>query len=86
MNATSRGSPHGNRAGGPSEEAAHHSLDGTHVRRFRQELNWKRALESALDAVLEAQSGDIGLIERNLVESATEMLAVASEIRRRLRR
>jgi hypothetical protein len=46
----------------------------------------KRALELALDGVLEAESGDLGLIERNLVESATEMLVVASEIRRRLRR
>jgi hypothetical protein len=46
---------------------------------------WKRDLEWALDAVLEADCGDLGLIERNLVEAATSMLEVASEIRRELR-
>jgi hypothetical protein len=46
-------------------------------------LKWKRSLELALDAIVEAESGD--LIERNLVGEATEMLSVAAEIRTRLR-
>jgi hypothetical protein len=50
-----------------------------------EQLKWKHSLELAIDALIEAQSGDLGLIERNLVEAATEMLKVASEIRRRLR-
>jgi hypothetical protein len=48
-----------------------------------EKLKSKRALELAIDAVIEAKSGDLGLIERNL--AATEMFGVASEIRRRLR-
>jgi hypothetical protein len=47
-------------------------------------FKWKRSLELALDAVTEAKSRDLGLLERNLVEAATEMLRVASEIRSRL--
>jgi hypothetical protein len=47
--------------------------------------SWKRTLALAFDGVSEAESGDLGLVERNLVESATEMLAVAAEIRSRLR-
>jgi hypothetical protein len=46
---------------------------------------WRRSLALALDGVLEAEPGDLGLIEPNLVEAATEMLAAAAEIRRRLR-
>ena len=46
---------------------------------------WKRSLECACEPMLEAQSGNLCLIERNLVESATEMLSVAAEIRRGLR-
>jgi hypothetical protein len=76
--------PPESRAGGP-REAAHHTLDKIPITRYAEKLNWKRALESALDAVLEAESGDLGLIERNLVDAATSMLAVASEIRRELR-
>jgi hypothetical protein len=78
-------SPPGSSEGGPREEAAHNPLSRTHVTHSLQNLKWKRALESALDGVLEAQSGDIALIERNLVESATEMLEIAAEIRRGLR-
>ena len=48
-------------------------------------LKWKRVLELAFDAVVEAESGDLGLIARNLVEAATAMLVVASEIQGRLR-
>lgn len=48
-------------------------------------VKWVRGLEAALDAVRESESGDIAMIERNLVESATEMLGVASEIRGKLR-
>ena len=48
-------------------------------------LKWKRSLELALDAIVEAESGDLGLIERNLVGAATEILSVAAEIRMRLR-
>jgi hypothetical protein len=36
--------------------------------------------------MLEAENGELGLIERNLVEAATEMLEVAAEIRGELRR
>jgi hypothetical protein len=79
------GAPPESRAGGPRKEAAHHALDRTHVRHSPQKIKWQRALELALDGVLEARSGDIALIERNLVESATSMLEVAGEIRRRLR-
>ena len=50
-----------------------------------EKIKWKRALELALDAVVEAESGDLGLIARNLVEAATAMLVVASEIQGRLR-
>jgi hypothetical protein len=48
-------------------------------------VKWARHLELALDAVHESKSGDIGLMERNLVEGATEMLSLASEIRAKLR-
>ena len=48
-------------------------------------VKWVRELNHALDAIEESKSGDIGLVERNLVEGATQMLAVASEIRRTLR-
>ena len=76
--------PPENRAGGSREEAAH-TLGRTTFTRFQEKLNWKLDLERALDAVLDAGSGDLGLIERNLVEAATSMLAVAGEIRRGLR-
>ena len=78
-------SPPGNRAGSPREEAAHTTLGKANVTQCPEKFKWKRALESALDGVLEAESGDLGLIERNLVEAATEMLCVAAEIRRKLR-
>jgi hypothetical protein len=57
----------------------------THFTHETEKSKWKRSIELTLDAVLEAESGDLGLIERNLVAAATEMLCVASEIRRRLR-
>jgi hypothetical protein len=57
----------------------------THFTRSQEKFKWKRALELALDSVLETESGDLGLIQRNLVEAATEMLQVAAEIRRELR-
>jgi hypothetical protein len=75
----------------PKEKAAlaGGDLEANNVRHLfthaTKKLKWKRSLEYALDAVLEAESGDLGLIARNLVESATEMLAVAAEIRRGLR-
>ena len=53
----------------------------THLAHETDRRKWKHSLERALDA----ESGDLGLIERNLVESATEMLSVAAEIRRGLR-
>ena len=43
-------------------------------------VKWVRQLELALDSVRESKSGDIGLMERNLVEGATEMLSLASQI------
>ena len=50
-----------------------------------ERVKWKRSLELALDAVLEAESGDLALVAKNLLEAATMMLLVASEIRGRLR-
>jgi hypothetical protein len=78
------GAPPGSRAGGP-REAAHHTLGKATFTRFQEKLKWKRDLEWALDAVLELQSGDLGLVARNLTESATVMLTIAAEIRRELR-
>jgi hypothetical protein len=49
------------------------------------QVKWKRSLENCLDAAIEAESGDLGMVERNLVEAATEMLSVAYEIRAKLR-
>ena len=71
------------RAGGPGE-AAHTDYALSVITPSTEKLKWKRSLELALDAVTEAKSGDLGLIERNLVDAATEMLRVASEIRSRL--
>ena len=79
-------SPPGNKEGGLREEAAHNTLCKTNITQCAEQCkSWKRTLALALDGVLEAASGDLGLVERNLVESATEMLAVAAEIRWRLR-
>jgi hypothetical protein len=79
------GAPPGNKKGGPREEAAH-TLDKTNITQCAEKFkSWKRTLALAFDGVLEAESGDLSLIERNLVESATEMLRVAGEIRRQLR-
>jgi hypothetical protein len=82
-----RGAPPGNKkaalAGGNVEA---NEYDNQEVTQDATKLKWKRSLELALDAVTEAKSGDLGLIERNLVEAATEMLGVASEIRGALRR
>ena len=50
-----------------------------------ERVKWKRALELALDAILEAESGELEMIARNLLEAATVMLLVASEIRGRVR-
>jgi hypothetical protein len=70
--------PHGNRAGGPREEAAHTDDSGRNVTQYSEKVKaWKRSLELAFDGVLEAENGDLGLIERNLVEAATEMVAAA---------
>jgi len=68
-------------AGGDLEANQRHA----HLTHETENRKWKRALEWALDAVLEADSGDLGLIERNLVEAATSMLEVAGEIRKSLR-
>jgi hypothetical protein len=46
---------------------------------------WKQTLQHAHEAVEEADSGDLGLIDRNLVEAGTQMLVVATEIRAELR-
>jgi hypothetical protein len=56
-----------------------------HFTHDSKKLKWRRSLERALDAVLEAESGDLGIVERNLIEAATSMLDVAGEIRRELR-
>jgi hypothetical protein len=45
----------------------------------------RRDLFLALDCVEECRSGDLALKERNLIEGATLMLSLASEIRGTLR-
>jgi hypothetical protein len=57
----------------------------THLAQETDKRKWQRLLERALDAVMEANAGDLALIERNLVEAGTQMLVVASEIRAELR-
>jgi hypothetical protein len=80
------GAPPGNRAGGRREEAAHTDDSGRNVRQYSEKVKmWERSLALSLDGMLEAETGDLGLIQRNLVEAATEMLAVAAEIRGELR-
>ena len=84
MSAVIEKSPPRSRAGGPGE-AAHTDYALSVIMPSPAKLKWKRALELALDAVVKAESGDLGLIARNLVEAATAMLVVASEIQGRLR-
>ena len=80
------GAPPGNRAGDPREEAAHVDNRGSSVTQYSEKVKaWKRSLALTLDAVWEAESGDLGLIVQNLTEAATEMLTVGAEIRRELR-
>jgi hypothetical protein len=45
----------------------------------------RRDLWLALDCVEECRSGDLGLVERNLIEGATAMLNAAAEVRATLR-
>ena len=82
---------------GESPPNANGQLKGLTRRKRQEELaspiitpsadkgKWISELWLAIDAVSESQSGDLGLVARNLVEVATQMLSVASEIRRRLR-
>ena len=84
MSAVIEKSPPRSRAGGPGE-AAHTDYALSVITPSPEKLKWKRSLELALDAIVEAESGDLGLIERNLVGAATEMLSVAAEIRMTLR-
>ena len=60
--------------------------DSAIVRQNAENVKWIQRLEFCIDAIYESLSGDLGLVARNLVESATEMLVVAGEIRRRLRK
>jgi hypothetical protein len=55
--------------GGPRKDAAHGDGSGSHITQYSEKLKWKRLLEWALDAVLEAEFGDLGLIQLNLVEA-----------------
>ena len=66
MNAVIEKPPPRNRAGGPGE-AAHNDYALSVITPSPEKLKWKRALELALDAVVEAESGGLGLIARNLV-------------------
>jgi hypothetical protein len=69
VKSTSRGSPLGSSEGGPAKKPPTTHLVKRIISDFGQHSNGSVSLERSLDGVLEAESGDLGLIQRNLVEA-----------------